>query len=380
MLVIGGFSRSILSILERKVLQALPMAVPDQPSTARIWRIAFLRRRFSPTGGAERYLLRLASGLTALGHHLTLYCEEWTPRENPFHDVRQVESNDPVSYAKKIGMLPLRDRHDIVFSLERVPGCDLYRAGDGVHAEWLGYRQAFHPCLGPIRTMLRAKNRHICALEAQVFAPNGTRHIICNSRFVADQITTRFQYPPSRIDIVPNGVPYNQFSTGDRMLGRQALKLAPDDYVILLVGAGAERKGHAIAREAVRKLKNPRAKLVIVDTPPPVAMPHVYAAADVFILPTLYDPFANVTLEALAAGLPVITSAQNGASEILQHETNGFVLPRADDMNLIIHLLDHLTDPDFRAVFRKPAQDLALQYDLTRNLTVTLSVFDRLLG
>ena len=50
-------------------------------------------------------------------------------------------------------------------------------------------------------------------------------------------------------------------------------------------------------------------------------MPHVYAAADVFLLPTLYDPFANVTLEALAAGLPVITSAQNGASEIMDNES-----------------------------------------------------------
>jgi UDP-glucose:(heptosyl)LPS alpha-1,3-glucosyltransferase len=359
----------------------MTMAAPNPSSPGRIWRIAFLRRRFSPTGGAERYLLRLASGLATLGHRLTLYCEEWSQRENPFHDLRKVASNDPISYAKKIAAMPLRDRHDIIFSLERVPGCDLYRAGDGVHAAWLGYRQAFHPFLGPIRTQLRPKNRRLCALEARVFAPEGARHIICNSHFVADQITERFHYPPSRIDIIPNGVPYNQFSTGDRALGRQALKLGSDDYVILLVGAGAERKGHAIARQAVRRVRQElRPRLVIVDSPPPAAMPHIYAAADVFLLPTLYDPFANVTLEALAAGLPVITSAQNGASEILQNETNGFILPRADDMNLIVHLLDHLADPDFRAMFRKPAQELALQYDLTRNLTATLSVFDRLLG
>jgi UDP-glucose:(heptosyl)LPS alpha-1,3-glucosyltransferase len=357
------------------------MPAPDSTSPARIWRIAFLRRRFSPTGGAERYLLRLASGLAALGHHLTLYCEEWTPRENPFHGLTKVASNDPVAYAKKIAALPLRDRHDIVFSLERVPGCDLYRAGDGVHADWLAYRQAFHPLMGPIRTQLRRKNRDLCALEASVFASGGARHVICNSRFVADQITQRFQYPPSRIDIIPNGVPYNQFSTGDRSLGRQALKLAPHDYVILLVGAGAERKGHAIARQAVRLMrKDIGAKLVIIDTPPPAAMPHIYAAADVFLLPTLYDPFANVTLEALAAGLPVITSAQNGGSEILTDQVNGFILPRADDEKLLVHLLEHLADPDFRAMFRKPAQDLALQYDLTRNLTATLAVFDRLLG
>jgi UDP-glucose:(heptosyl)LPS alpha-1,3-glucosyltransferase len=347
---------------------------------ARTWRIAFLRRRFSPTGGAERYLLRLASGLATQGHQLTLYCEDWSQRENPFQAVRKIESNDPVSFAQKVSAQPLRDRHDIVFSLERVPGCDLYRAGDGVHADWLAYRRAFHPVLGRIRTALRSKNKELCELEARVFASDGVRRVICNSRFVAEQIINRFQFPSSRIDVIYNGVPYQQFSTGDRSLGRHALKLAPDDYVILLVGAGKERKGHAIAQHAICRLRNPRAKLVIVDSPPPIAMPHVYAAADVFLLPTLYDPFANVTLEALAAGLPVITSAQNGASEIIQNETNGFVLPRADDDKLLIHLLDHLADPAFRAAFRQPAQALAQQYDLAKNITATLTVFDKLAG
>src|SRR5471032_2090562 len=136
--------------------------MPGNETPKRTWRIAFLRRRFSPTGGAERYLLRLASGLAAQGHHLTLYCEDWAPRENPFQDVRKIESNDPVTYAKKVMARPLHERHDIVFSLERVPNCDIYRAGDGIHADWLAYRQAFHPVKGPVRTLLRPKNQKMC--------------------------------------------------------------------------------------------------------------------------------------------------------------------------------------------------------------------------
>jgi UDP-glucose:(heptosyl)LPS alpha-1,3-glucosyltransferase len=352
------------------------MSAHENPQ--RTWRIAFLRRRFSPTGGAERYLLRLAAGLAAQGHPITLYCEDWSPRENPFQEVRKIDSNDPVSYARKVMAQPMRDRHDIVFSLERVPGCDLYRAGDGLHADWLSYRQAFHPVMGRVRTLLRSKNREICQLEARVFAPGGVRRVICNSHFVADQVARRFDFSPDQIDVIYNGVPYQQFSMGDRVLGRRALQLNPDDYVVLLVGAGAERKGHAIARDAMRRLKKKYAKLVIIDSPPSVAMPHVYAAADVFLLPTLYDPFANVTLEALAAGLPVITSAQNGASEIMENEKTGFILPRADDDKLLVHLLDLLSDPARRAPFRQPAQALAQQYDLARNLKSTLAVFDKL--
>jgi len=352
--------------------------MPGNESPKRTWRIAFLRRRFSPTGGAERYLLRLASGLAAQGHRITLYCEDWSPRENPFQEIRKIDSNDPVSYAQKVMAQPMRDRHDIVFSLERVPGCDLYRAGDGLHADWLAYRRAFYPVMGRIRTLLRSKNRQLCQLEARLFAPGGVRRLICNSRFVADQVTKRFDFSRDRIDVIYNGVPYQQFSMGDRTLGRRALQLRADDFVVLLVGAGAERKGHEIAREAMRRIKKKYAKLVIIDSPPSVAMPHVYAAADVFLLPTLYDPFANVTLEALAAGLPVITSAQNGASEIMENGKNGFILPRADDDKLIVHLLDELSDPTLRARFRQPAQSLAQQYDLPRNLNATLAVFDKL--
>jgi UDP-glucose:(heptosyl)LPS alpha-1,3-glucosyltransferase len=354
------------------------MAASGETNAARKWRIAFLRRRFSPTGGAERYLLRLASALAAQGHQITLYCEEWSPSENPFQAVRKIESADPVTYSRKVMEQPLRDRHDIVFSLERVPGCDIYRAGDGVHADWLAYRKAYSPLLGPLRNALRSKNKEICSLETQLFGPGGVRRVICNSQFVADQIIRRFDFPPAKIDLIYNGVPYQQFSSGDRLLGRKALKLALDDYVILLVGAGSERKGHALARQAVRRTKNKRAKLVIVDAPPGIAMPHVYAAADVFLLPTLYDPFANVTLEALAAGLPVITSAQNGASEILENEVNGFVLPRADDLELIVFLLNYLAEPTHRALFRDPAQALAQQYDLTRNVAATVALFDKL--
>ena len=360
------------------MVNSQPMAESVEKGPKRKWRIALLRRRFSPTGGAERYLLRLGSGLATQGHSMTLYCEEWSPSENPFQAVRKIDSHDPVTFARKVMEQPLRDRHDIIFSLERVPGCDIYRAGDGSHADWLAYRKAYSPVTGAIRSALRSKNKKLCALEGRLFEPGGTRRVICNSHFVADQLINRFDFPAEKLDVIYNGVPYNQFSSGDRRLGRQGLKLHPDDYVVLLVGAGKERKGHAIARTAVRRVHNKRVKLVIIDTPPPVAMPHVYAAADVFLLPSLYDPFANVTLEALAAGLPVITSAQNGASEILENEKTGFVLPRADDLKLIVFLLEYLAEPAHRAQFHRPAQTLAQQYDLARNLNATLGVFAKL--
>ena len=82
---------------------------------------------------------------------------------------------------------PLRDRHDIVFSLERVPGCDHLPRGRRrcMPTGWRTGRR-FHPVKGRVRTLLRAKNRELCRLEAQVFAPGGVRRVICNSHFVAE--------------------------------------------------------------------------------------------------------------------------------------------------------------------------------------------------
>jgi glycosyltransferase involved in cell wall biosynthesis len=107
---------------------------------------------------------------------------------------------------------------------------------------------------GRWRTLLRSKNRQVVPVGSAVFAPGGVRRVICNSHFVADQIVNGSSFR-ARIDVIYNGVPYQQFSMGDRALGRRALGLNPDDYVVLLVGAGAERKGHAIARDAMRRFK-----------------------------------------------------------------------------------------------------------------------------
>src|SRR5258708_5231949 len=95
-------------------------------------RIALLRRRFSATGGAENYIERLAGELRKRGHGVTLVCEEWKPTDSAIESIRTVATNDPENFARAVSDLQLKREFDLVFSLERVPGCDLYRAGDGV--------------------------------------------------------------------------------------------------------------------------------------------------------------------------------------------------------------------------------------------------------
>lgn len=337
-------------------------------------KIALVRRRYSPTGGAEHYLRGLMAGLAEAGHDITLWCEAWPEAKTAGANVRTVATAHPVAFAEAIAQERLMESYDLVFSLERVKQCHLYRAGDGLHRVWLERRAQYAPVRGRLRNWLNPKNQALCALENTLLQRENVQRIIANSTMVQSEIVKHFEFSPQQVPVIPNGVDFDYFSGGNRASARRVLGFQPEDVVVLLVGAGAERKGHRYLAEAMRRWNSPRGKMLIVDRPLPVSMPDVYAAADVFVLPTLYDPFANVTLEALAAGLPVITTPHNGAAEILSEGVNGFILSRADAVEELAAQLRDLADPTRRSALRIPAQALARQYSRERNLTATLEV------
>jgi UDP-glucose:(heptosyl)LPS alpha-1,3-glucosyltransferase len=105
-------------------------------------------------------------------------------------------------------------------------------------------------------------------------------------------------------------------------------------------------------------------------------MPSLYLAADIFLLPTLYDPFSNACLEALAAGRPVVTTRANGFSEIIEDGRHGTVVERADDVGAISSALEFWSDPARRAQAQIDNLALATQFDISRNVNETLSVLN----
>jgi UDP-glucose:(heptosyl)LPS alpha-1,3-glucosyltransferase len=106
-------------------------------------------------------------------------------------------------------------------------------------------------------------------------------------------------------------------------------------------------------------------------------MPPLYRAADIFLLPTLYDPFSNACLEAFAAGLPVITTKANGFSEIIESGRHGTIVQRADDADSIMGALEFWSEPARRAQAQIDNLTLAAQFDMARNVAETLRVLDR---
>src|SRR5260370_32323703 len=120
-------------------------------------RIAFVRRGYSPSGGAESYLKRLAQGIVDVGHEAQLLAtDDWPANEWSFGSVTRVKANSAIGFANELEKLRPQIRCDVLMSLERVWRCDVCRAGDGVHQAWLNRRSKFEM---PLQRFVRGINR-----------------------------------------------------------------------------------------------------------------------------------------------------------------------------------------------------------------------------
>jgi UDP-glucose:(heptosyl)LPS alpha-1,3-glucosyltransferase len=220
-----------------------------------------------------------------------------------------------------------------------------------------------------------------------MFRHPGLRAVICNSRMVRDDIARRFGVTADKLQVIYNGVDLETFHP--RLRDEQGLALrdkagvGADVPLILFVGSGYERKGLPTLLQALAAMKCRDARLWVVGRDKQETLMRklaqtlgvdqrvmflggqadvrpFYGAADVFALPTLYDPFPNAALEALACGLPLVTTTTCGAAELVT-AANGRVVS-AGDAGALAASLDSLCDraPEMRDAARASVAHLDL--------------------
>ncbi len=376
-------------------------------------KLALIRRQFAATGGAEFYLQRLLGALAQAGHELHLFAEAWgqPPAGVTLRPVRIAGSRAqrPVRFADAVEAAVGKEEFDCVFSLERTRRQDVYRAGDGVHRVWLERRRQFAPWWRKPFIGLGGFHRNMVALEAETFDPARTRHVIVNSEMVKREILQHFKFPEERIHLVRNGVDVARMQSGRRAETRARFGVKDDEFLLLFAGSGWERKGlrfviqaheelglllalvaHSPARWKDRLTREipfaaDKVKLLVVGKgkAPPArgglisfagAMPDIenaYAAADLFLFLPIYEPSSNVVFEALAAGLPVVTSPFNGAGEILKADVNGSIVHDFQSPEVVaIEVLKWLQRRT------RPVRVDRKRLDLERNVAETLAVLE----
>jgi UDP-glucose:(heptosyl)LPS alpha-1,3-glucosyltransferase len=404
-------------------------------------KIALIRRQFAATGGAELYLQRLLKALAERGHELHLFASSWeaVPEGARVHPVPVSGSraHRPLHFADAVAAELDPQRFDCVFSLERTRRQDVYRAGDGVHRVWLQRRREFSPWWKKPAVGLGAFHRNLLRLEAETFEPQNTRHIIVNSEMVRREILEHFPFPADRIHLVRNGVDVARFQQGDRARIRSRFGVKDNEFLLLFVGSGWERKGlkyliraleliwkqHAgglfseiidgvqeFGKASQRITREFRAALLGPDLPPepprekdaltipvekikllvvgrgskPAGCPddvlfagpmidveHAYAAGDLFVSLPIYEPSSNVIYEALAAGLPVITTTQNGAGEIVEEPSSGTLIENPADTASVARAIVYWWHHRFRTL---PVR--AAELNLDRNVDETLAILE----
>jgi UDP-glucose:(heptosyl)LPS alpha-1,3-glucosyltransferase len=334
-------------------------------------------------------LKRLAAGLHRAGQRTRLFTDaSWPASAWPWGPISRLRGETARRFADELEKAQPSDHCDLVFSLERVWRCDVYRAGDGIHRSWLRRREAASSTLQKLRRRLGRSHRDTLELEQSLFC-GGAGRVIANSEMVKREAQDFYDYPAERIDLVRNGVPLAQFQREAQVRGqrRQSLGLAEDDVAVLFVGSGWERKGLRYAVAAVESLGNPfRLFIAGRDAKPPRFsqsvralgavrdLPALYAAADIFLLPTLYDPFSNACLEALASGLPVITTRANGFSEIIENSFHGSIVDPPWDLAQLRAALRFWAHPQRRELALPAILERASQFDISKNVERTLAI------
>jgi UDP-glucose:(heptosyl)LPS alpha-1,3-glucosyltransferase len=365
-------------------------------------RIALVRRGYSRSGGAEAYLKRLAEGIVKAGHEVHLVAtNEWPEDQWPNASIKRLRATSVIGFAEELEQIRPQLQCDVLFSLERVWSCDVYRAGDGVHRAWLARRRKFEV---PLKQFVRAasrKHRDLLQLEESLFEKQKAGRVIVASQMVASEIIDLYRYPADKIDLVRNGVPLDdfRFDAELREKSRVELNLKQDEIALLFAGSGWERKGLLFAIEAVALCKNRKMRLLVAGRgdarlykttrlrfwrEDPVQflgevanLVPVYAAADIFILPTIYDPFSNACLEALASGLPVITTRSNGFSEIIDDGVHGSIVDNPANLVGLRDAIHFWSDPTGRDAARSANIERASQFDISNNVEQTLEILTR---
>ncbi|MBS0621882.1 MAG: glycosyltransferase family 4 protein [Verrucomicrobia bacterium] len=367
-------------------------------------KIALLKSGFFQVGGLEKYTKKLAEAFAKRGCEVTLLtCLRRTQKEAP-----PVDSSCPykiVSLGKQ-SWFGAKNRLDfdrecrewlkvhpqeVVFGMDRNTHQTHYRVGEGIHRAYLEKRRNSEGFFKRLSFKINPLHLVNLYLESKTFSDPHLKTVITNSFMVKEELLACYPVDPTKVHVVHNGVEWQEMEAEFEA----SLKFPPHpQHHFLFIGNGWRRKGLAPLLEAIATLPKSAFHLTILGKEKKTA-PYLEQIknleleknvsieglknarpflqhADTLVLPSLYDPFANVTVEALAMGLDVITSPYNGGKEVLTPDTGTIV--EMDHLAEALHcaLSKRKTEASARRQ-RESVRHLDFSQQLTKIVELTLA-------
>lgn len=387
---------------ERERFTDAEVAPPAPPS------VTLVAHDVGTPGGMERQLAELCTGLLARGYRVTVIARRCELAAHPalrFICVRGPRRPFSLAYPAffVLGSLAvLRWREGVLNTL----GAIVLNRADvvTVHFCHRGYRAAGGAAQTSRPDLAHRANAAVAAsmsraAERFCYRPRRARQLVAVSRGVARELERFFPAAAAGVAVIPNGVDAQEFAPqpAARDELRAQLGIAPGELVALFVGGDWERKGLRFAVEAVaraaawhllvvgrgdearqRRIAEGHGAASRVHFAGPTSAPaRHFAAADAFVLPTLYEAFALVTLEAAAAGLPLLVTRVNGTEELVSDGVNGWLVER-DAASIAQRLGELREDPQLRAAMARAARASAERYGWESVVESSVALYERL--
>jgi UDP-glucose:(heptosyl)LPS alpha-1,3-glucosyltransferase len=340
-------------------------------------RIALLTRRFdSAGGGTERDLIVTANYLRASRHQVTIFADEIRGATGDW-DVRRVgigprlgRALSLLRFAWTAAPAARRAGTDLVISFARCVGADIIRSGGGAHASYLRAARKWRGEFGATAIRISPYHQMQVIVERQAFQYHGLKGVIAVSNFVRDDLIREFSLSSEKTVTIYNGVDLERFrpteDPTERAVIRQKFVVPASARVVAFVGNGFARKGLGFLIEAwplvaggafllvagsdrqtekfERRARALNVSSRIIFAGPQADVTAIFRAADAFAMPSLFEPFGNVVMEAMASGLPVMTSAFSGVGELIPPSMRGFRVDNPDDVGEVALRLGALFD------------------------------------
>jgi UDP-glucose:(heptosyl)LPS alpha-1,3-glucosyltransferase len=380
-------------------------------------RLAMTFPRIDPArGGAETYLVDLCRSLIRAGHEVDLYAESWKNGSLPV-EVRCIRISAPGrtrmariwNFARNSEAALQQADYDCTIGFINTYAHNVIIPQGGVHsgslhANSLRFQNSIVRRLYVLGRKLNPRFATYRALERRQYDPERQARVVAVSNMVRRHIQRFHHVPRSLISVVPNAIDPARvrlrYPGAVRCAFRNQIGLEPTDLAGLFVGHNFALKGlkPLLGGLAARSRRGGRPIHLIVCGGGKVAtyrrlakalgigeLVHLlgyhsdirecYAASDFFVLPSYYDPCSLVVLEALACGLPVITTAQNGASELMTDAVQGFVLTSPDAQGELIAALDQMTEEGRRKAMSAEAEKLGGEWTFDHHVAALIRIF-----
>ena len=387
-------------------------------------KVALVIDRFLPEkGGTERYVQILAGGLARRGYSVTILAGKF-PKVLAMDGVAFQAVYVPFR-SSFLGLLLFahackkylnRATFDIVHDVGYCVGADIFNPHGGVEQVWLkryfkSYSNFLHRLLKRVQRFLSPKQWMMFRLQKRQFTAPNTRRILAISPMIKAHILERYpDLDGRRVNVVLNPADLAVFNPKSRSEYRKAtrktLGLKRNEVVILFAGNNFRLKGLEPLIKSLKLLKNeispfPSFRLLVAgnDSPdrwrrqcrregvePEVmflghvqTMRDLYAASDIFAFPTFFDSFSLVVLEALASGLPVVTTKWCGAAFLIESPKTGIILEKDYDIQALAEAIRFYSREETRAETLTSLSSSVISCDTKQHLDQICEIYHQIL-